>query len=74
MNANMATMLDNWKTGHYGEDALGEPSDHCGFCRRTISGMAYDFSGAILCEDCYRDELFEVFHKEHEFDIKELWQ
>ena len=67
-------MIDGYRTGHFGEDAFADPDCRCDGCGRELFDKdIYDFNKMLLCEDCYRDELFEVYHAEHETTLEDYY-
>lgn len=67
-------MIDRYRTGNYGEDGYGDPICECEGCGCDLDHKTiYDFNNELLCEDCYRDKLFEVYHKEHETTLEDYY-
>lgn len=71
-----AEFIDRMRTGNYGEDAYIHSDflcDKCGCDIEHESENAYDFNDLLLCEDCYREELFNTYKHEHETDLEDFY-
>lgn len=67
-------MIDRYRTGNYGEDSYGDPICKCEDCGCDLDNkIIYDFNNKLLCEECYKDELFELYHEEHETTLEDYY-
>lgn len=67
------TVIDRYRTGNYGENNYSSCNKTCcDYCSYPINDEeVFDFDDELLCEDCYRERLFETYSEEHRTTLEE---